>query len=78
MTTNAPNDLDPALKRPGRIDRHIFLGYSTPLVASITFNRIYGTDPRLKSKLKKQDLDRMAKTFGDGFPINLFTPCEVQ
>ena len=78
FTTNSPNSLDEALIRPGRIDRRIYLGRSTKLVASITFTRIFGTDPRLKGKVKKQQIDRMAKEFGDLIPSKRFTPCEIQ
>ncbi|PVI03026.1 mitochondrial chaperone BCS1, partial [Periconia macrospinosa] len=78
FTTNSPKSLDPALIRPGRIDRRIYLGRSTKLVASITFCRIFGTDPRLKGRVQRQEIDRMAKQFGELIPNKLFTPCEVQ
>ncbi|KAF1972145.1 P-loop containing nucleoside triphosphate hydrolase protein, partial [Bimuria novae-zelandiae CBS 107.79] len=78
FTTNSPNSLDEAFVRPGRIDRRIFLSRSSKLVASITFSRIFGTDPHLKGKFRKQDIDRMAKQFGELIPNNTFTACEVQ
>ncbi|KAL5399239.1 hypothetical protein PMIN06_000987 [Paraphaeosphaeria minitans] len=40
-TTNFPISLDEALVGPGRIDRRIFLGPRSKLVAAITFPRIF-------------------------------------
>jgi hypothetical protein len=78
FTTNSPKSLNSALVRPGRIDRRIFLGKSSKLVASITSQRIFGTDPRLKGKSRKQEMDRMAKQFGELMPANTFSPGVIQ
>jgi chaperone BCS1 len=36
LTTNAPDSLDKALIRPGRIDLTLYLGYYTKITAAIT------------------------------------------
>ncbi|KAH4992928.1 hypothetical protein HBI76_033620 [Parastagonospora nodorum] len=76
LTTNAPDSLDGALIRPGRIDHTVFLGYSTKITAAITFIRIFGSDKRLA--MPKKEVDRLGKRFGDVVPNNVLTPAEVQ
>ena len=72
LTTNAPDSLDGALIRPGRIDHTVFLGYSTKITAAITFIRIFGSDKRLA--IPKKEVDRLGKTFGNMVPNSVLTP----
>ncbi len=63
MTTNHPERLDPALIRPGRVDRKIELGYSTPDQARRLFLWFYrgcGIGP--------QELEHLAARFAAQVP----------
>jgi chaperone BCS1 len=48
MTTNHPEKLDPALIRPGRIDKIIYLGYMQAPEAKMVIMMIY----RYRSKIR--------------------------
>ncbi|KAF2650447.1 P-loop containing nucleoside triphosphate hydrolase protein [Lophiostoma macrostomum CBS 122681] len=76
MTTNAPDALDKALYRRGRIDRKFVLGYSTKRSASITFMRIFGRDPL--NTIPEKRLTNMSKRFGNQVPLDVFTPSDIQ
>ncbi len=43
MTTNHPEKLDPALVRPGRVDKQLYIGHATYEQASRLFAKFYGT-----------------------------------
>ncbi|KAK8108558.1 hypothetical protein PG984_014359 [Apiospora sp. TS-2023a] len=49
MTANQPDTLDPALVRPGRVDKRVYFGYVTPEVARQMFLRILA--PRVFASL---------------------------
>jgi chaperone BCS1 len=66
MTTNSPKTLDPAIYRPGRVDKIIELGYSDKDSAEVCFRRIFGQDPC--RKFSKEAIDRFAKAFSSQFP----------
>lgn len=76
LTTNAPDALDEAVHRPGRIDRRIYLGYSTAMSAACTFSRMYGNDSKVN--FHPEAIERLSKLFGKKVPLDLFTPCEIQ
>jgi chaperone BCS1 len=76
MTTNAPDALDEAMYRRGRIDRKFCLSYSTKRFASITFMRIFGRDPL--NTIPEKQLINMSKRSGNRIPKDVFTPSDIQ
>ncbi|KAF2806366.1 P-loop containing nucleoside triphosphate hydrolase protein, partial [Mytilinidion resinicola] len=90
MTSNAPENLDEALIRPGRIDRQVYFGHVDREVASSIFMRMF-----IKSAedlRKSQDgplvlidndgedvkLRRAASLFAGSIPEDKITPAELQ
>ncbi len=65
LTTNHPEQLDPALVRPGRVDRKIELGYATPDQARRLF-RWYYRDNGLSSEELCRHANRFAAYVPDG------------
>jgi mitochondrial chaperone BCS1 len=73
MTTNHPERLDPALIRPGRVDRKSELGYATPDQARRLFLWFYqgcGVHP--------DELDRQAAIFAAQVPPGRITMAGIQ
>jgi len=65
MTTNHPEKLDPALIRPGRINKKLFMGYIRCEEAVEMIEHYFGERP---------DLDRLGHIFRD----ERFTPAELE
>ena len=71
MTTNAPEALDPALTRPGRIDYKVAFQNADKDLARKVFKRM--TDHTDKAKLEEQ-----ANTFAQRIPDGQLSPAELQ
>ncbi len=72
MTTNHPERLDPALVRPGRVDRSFHLGHTTPDQARRLFSWFYtGGEPN-------SEIDALAKEFGDRIPTGQVCMAAIQ
>jgi chaperone BCS1 len=76
LTTNAPDSLDEALYRPGRIDTQVYLGFADQVTAGITFTRIFGSDKQVKESQKA--VRKLGGEFGRLVPSDFFTPAEIQ
>lgn len=70
MTTNYPENLDPALIRPGRVDKKIAFSYADRAVAQDLFSYIYGT---LSDRIAS-----LAREFASYVPEHKLTPAEIQ
>jgi mitochondrial chaperone BCS1 len=73
LTTNHPERLDPALIRPGRVDRKVELGHATPDQARRLFLWFYRD-----SGLSAADLSREAERFASQVPANKLCMAAIQ
>lgn len=71
MTTNNPENLDPALRRPGRIDRDIQFTKASRAMAQGIFKRMVG--PR-----QSFDVEAKGSLFAARVPSRELTPAEIQ
>lgn len=75
MTSNTPDSLDPALVRPGRIDRKVLFGYAKKEVTSKLFTHIFSDDD---CEAGDPYLERLSLEFAASVPENKLTPAEIQ
>lgn len=83
MTSNSPDNLDPALVRPGRIDRKILFGYCSTQVMEKLFRHIFERAPEEIAEgetndARDYDIASLAETFALKVPANKLSPAEVQ
>ena len=67
MTTNHPERLDPALIRPGRINKRILMGYLQPADALAMVEHYFGATTAAQRA-----------SFHAAFTPNVFTPAQVE
>ncbi|KAK3720172.1 hypothetical protein LTR37_003996 [Vermiconidia calcicola] len=84
MTSNSPDSLDPALVRPGRIDRKVLFGYASKEVIAKLFVHIFEksveelTEGEITTKSEHNNVAAMAQDFASRVLADKLTPAEVQ
>ncbi|KAK5102180.1 hypothetical protein LTR70_007491 [Exophiala xenobiotica] len=71
MTTNYPENLDPALTRPGRVGYKLAFQYISEGTARKMFMRLY-------SEVEGHDLEELSHKFATKLPNRLVSPAELQ
>jgi len=71
MTTNNPENLDPALTRPGRVDCKLAFQYINEGTARKMFSRLF-------SEAKNHDIEELSHKFASKLPDRLISPAELQ
>lgn len=82
LTSNSPDNLDPALIRPGRIDKQILFGNASYQVMEKMFLHIFSCAPGEKKSLAAAregvNLPGLATEFANQLPEGRFSPAEIQ
>jgi mitochondrial chaperone BCS1 len=79
MTSNDPDALDPALTRPGRIDKKVYFGKLGKAASKSIFMRLMGRFASTRDTTLPMDvIEKHADEFADRMPANVFTPAEIQ
>ncbi len=79
LTSNNPDALDPALIRPGRIDKKVFFGNINKSAGKSIFMRLIGRSALAHDAVFSMALiEQCAAEFADKVPAHTFTPAQVQ
>ena len=79
MTSNNPDALDPALTRPGRIDKKVYFGNVNKSAAKSIFMRLIGRSALAHDAcFSMAYIEQCAAEFAEKMPAHTFTPAQVQ
>ncbi|KAL1797302.1 hypothetical protein ACET3X_003908 [Alternaria dauci] len=79
MTSNAPDTLDAALTRPGRIDKKVYFGNMDASTGKSIFKRLIGRSALAHhSAFTVEQIEQWATEFSERMPHDTFSPAQVQ
>ncbi|OCK83658.1 hypothetical protein K432DRAFT_401873 [Lepidopterella palustris CBS 459.81] len=78
MTSNYPLELDDTLVCPGQIDKQTYFGNMPQESAGRSFIRLIGKPANAKGNIHQDELEPLAKKFGQKFLEGKFAPVELQ